>query len=217
MAKAAYLSVKNFEQYQHYKNRNPPWIKLYRSILHDFEFRKLSEQDRYRYIGCLILACETDNKIPLNEVYLSSILGLTTTKVDLSPLIKGGLLLAHGAITSRGEKSREEERRVEEITPVGEPPKLVKVKKIKISLPEDFVLSADMKRYAESKGMTDIDGEFEHFKAHHRKSDTKWVDWSAAWETWVLNGKKFSRKEMHGKVELPYSGFAGKNYREGAF
>lgn len=112
MGKPAYLSVKNYEQYQHYKDRSPPWIKLYRCILHDFAFRKLSEQDRFRYIGCLILACETENKIPYDEVYLSGILGLTTPKVDLSALLKSKLLLAHGAITRRVET---EERRVEKI------------------------------------------------------------------------------------------------------
>src|SRR5690606_19747530 len=35
---AGYLTVKNFERFQHYKDRNPPWIKLYNDLLDDYEF-----------------------------------------------------------------------------------------------------------------------------------------------------------------------------------
>jgi DNA-binding NarL/FixJ family response regulator len=31
-------SVKNFERFQHYKDRSPPWIKLYNELLDDYEF-----------------------------------------------------------------------------------------------------------------------------------------------------------------------------------
>lgn len=30
-----YVRVRNLERYQHYKKRNPPWVKLYQSILSD--------------------------------------------------------------------------------------------------------------------------------------------------------------------------------------
>jgi hypothetical protein len=33
-----YLRVKNWSEFQHYKDRNPPWIKLHRTLLdHDYE------------------------------------------------------------------------------------------------------------------------------------------------------------------------------------
>jgi hypothetical protein len=35
------LRVKNWEDFQHYRDRRPPWIKLYRSLLDDPEFLKL--------------------------------------------------------------------------------------------------------------------------------------------------------------------------------
>lgn len=100
-----YLRIKNYEQYQHYKDRNPPWIKLYRSILNDYEFLQLSLPCRYAYVGCLILASETDNRIPRDPVYLGQRLGITRDNypdIDLSehiltPLITSGFLLASGA------------------------------------------------------------------------------------------------------------------------
>jgi hypothetical protein len=34
--------IKNWTKFQHYKNRRPPWIRLYRDLLDDPEFEKLS-------------------------------------------------------------------------------------------------------------------------------------------------------------------------------
>ena len=41
-----YLSPKNWVNFQHYKNRNPPWIKLHRSCLMDPAFLKLDVYGR---------------------------------------------------------------------------------------------------------------------------------------------------------------------------
>ena len=41
-----YFTVKNFEQFQHYKDRNPPWIKLWTKLLDDYEFNELSKENQ---------------------------------------------------------------------------------------------------------------------------------------------------------------------------
>ena len=41
-----YLRVKNWGEFQHYTKRNPPWIKLYTSLLEDYDFNRLKDQDR---------------------------------------------------------------------------------------------------------------------------------------------------------------------------
>ena len=43
MSRQRYLRVRNFEQFQHYKERNPIWIKLYCSLLDDYEFAQLPD------------------------------------------------------------------------------------------------------------------------------------------------------------------------------
>jgi len=35
------MKIKNWQKYQHYKNRRPPWIRLYRDLLDDPEFHVL--------------------------------------------------------------------------------------------------------------------------------------------------------------------------------
>lgn len=68
--------------------------------------------------------------------------------------------------------------------------------KTKISLPENWLPEPfDLK----SKSRSVVDGwppgafeqQLEHFTAHHRKNATRFVDWQAAWATWVLNSEKF--------------------------
>ncbi len=35
------MKIKNWSQFQHYKDRRPPWIKLYRELLDDLEYHQL--------------------------------------------------------------------------------------------------------------------------------------------------------------------------------
>ena len=92
-----YLRIKNYEQYQHYKDRNPPWIKLYRAILNDYELRSIPLASRLAYVFCLIIASETDNRIPNDYVFLSARFGFEINESVLTPLIDTGFLLASGA------------------------------------------------------------------------------------------------------------------------
>ena len=93
-----FLSIKKFENFQHYKTRNPPWIKLYRSILNDYEMRRLSVQARLLYISLLIIASETENRIPVDYKFLSERTGLDVQTHDITALIDSGFLLASHAI-----------------------------------------------------------------------------------------------------------------------
>lgn len=86
-----YFGVKNLEKYQHYKDRDPKWVKLYYSILDDEAFIFLSEVDRCRYMTCLVLASRTNNKIPSDPTYLKKVMRLDKNP-DLSPLLSCGLL-----------------------------------------------------------------------------------------------------------------------------
>lgn len=81
-----YFRVRNFERFQHYNDRRPPWIKLYRDILDDPRFFRLSEVERYILIGIFILASQHDNKLPLDQSWLKVKL-LTKKSVPVEFLI----------------------------------------------------------------------------------------------------------------------------------
>ena len=65
-----YYRIKNWQQYQHYKDRNPPWIKLHRELLTSETWVSLDDASRVLAIASMMLAAATGNKIPSNPDYL---------------------------------------------------------------------------------------------------------------------------------------------------
>ncbi len=58
------LGVKNWGQFQHYLNRRPPWLKLHRQLLDDFEYHAL-EPLAAKYLPLIwIVASDFDGKLP---------------------------------------------------------------------------------------------------------------------------------------------------------
>jgi hypothetical protein len=65
-----FIRILNWEQFQHYKDRNPPWIKLHRELLTSRTWLTASDASRVLAIACMVLASETGNKIPLDVAYI---------------------------------------------------------------------------------------------------------------------------------------------------
>lgn len=61
---ATHLVVKNFERFQHYRDRNPPWIKLYGDVLVDLQFVQLPEVAQAQLIKLWILASQFGHPLP---------------------------------------------------------------------------------------------------------------------------------------------------------
>lgn len=85
------FKVKNFEKFQHYKDRNPPWIKLYFKLLGDRELGYLSDASKFHYVAILLLASQYDNKLPYDIKWLSNRIQ-SSSKIDLKPLQTFGFI-----------------------------------------------------------------------------------------------------------------------------
>ena len=70
MSRKRYLRVRNFDASQHYKDRNPIWIKLYCSILDDYDFAQLPDETKFHAVGLMLLASRLNNKFPADEAWL---------------------------------------------------------------------------------------------------------------------------------------------------
>lgn len=77
-----YFRVTNWDHYQHYSKRNPPWIKLYTSLLDDFAFLSLTESTRLLAFNLLMLAAKTGNKMPISPPWLMTRLALSEANLD---------------------------------------------------------------------------------------------------------------------------------------
>jgi hypothetical protein len=92
--------VKNWGEFQHYKDRNPPWIKLHRALLDDYEFSRLQDASKAHLVLIWLFASQLDGAIPEDSGFLKKKLGLDK-EPDLNVLIKHGFLIPeHVASTS---------------------------------------------------------------------------------------------------------------------
>ena len=58
------MKIKRWEKFQHFKNRKPPWIKLYRDILDDVEWFSLPPESAKSLVMLWLIASENDGCLP---------------------------------------------------------------------------------------------------------------------------------------------------------
>ncbi len=58
------MRIKDWDQFQHFKDRNPIWIKLYRTLLDDIEWHKLSGDEAKALVMIWLLASEKKGELP---------------------------------------------------------------------------------------------------------------------------------------------------------
>ena len=61
------MRIKNWTKFQHFKDRRPPWVKLYRDILDDLEWHELDPLAAKVLVMLWLIASENDGRIPDNK------------------------------------------------------------------------------------------------------------------------------------------------------
>jgi hypothetical protein len=86
-----YLSVRNWDRFQHYKDRRPLWIKFYVELLDDVELRRLPIETRLLWDQLLLLAARLDNAIPNDPEELWTLTRIAPDAIGkgIDQLIKG--------------------------------------------------------------------------------------------------------------------------------
>jgi hypothetical protein len=92
MAKT-YVRVRNWTKFQHYKHRDPPWIKLHSSLFEDEAFAALPDTSKAHLMGIWLLASRLNNRIPASAAFITKRIN-ATTPVDLKALMDAGFLEA---------------------------------------------------------------------------------------------------------------------------
>jgi hypothetical protein len=72
-----YLGVRNWGQYQHYRNRHPVWVKLHVKVLENEDLRGLCPSSRLLALLVLAVAANRENRFPDDEGWLSVEVGMT--------------------------------------------------------------------------------------------------------------------------------------------
>lgn len=87
--------IKNWSDFQHYKDRSPPWIKLHRGLLDNFDYARLPIASKALAPLLWLLAAESnDGTVNVDPAYLSFRTRISVDEVNegLNPLIHLGFV-----------------------------------------------------------------------------------------------------------------------------
>lgn len=112
---SGHISVKNFGDFQHYKDRAPPWIKLYNSLLDDYEFGQLPDASKAHLMAIWLLASRMENRVPNDAKWIAKKIN-ATERVDIAALARAGFIVVHDASKPLAERKQDAclERETEE-------------------------------------------------------------------------------------------------------
>jgi len=86
----AYLVICHWARFQHYKDRNPPWIKNYTELLSDEAYLELSGHRRAILHGLWLEYARSHCRLPVDTRILTRRLNLKVTMADLAALSHAG-------------------------------------------------------------------------------------------------------------------------------
>ncbi len=86
-----FYQIRNWSQFQHYHDRNPPWIKLHYDLLSSADWVSLRDDaSRTLAIACMLIASRHEGKIP-DSAYVERVAYLNS-KPNFKPLVEVGFL-----------------------------------------------------------------------------------------------------------------------------
>ncbi len=182
-----FLSIKNFEKYQSFTGKNPPWFKIHKSMFGDREFIKLSTHSRYLYVGLIHLAVESGNKIYNDSTWIGQRLYIPTTEVKLTPLYRAGFLTTSNLYRTLSESESERESESETEERQSENPssqKVVELKAGKRAIREDDSPTDKHRAFAQQLKI-DVGPEWGKFKNYCLAHDKRYADFQAAFRNWI--------------------------------
>lgn len=86
-----YYRVKNWQRFQHYKDRNPPWIKLHYEMLSSQDWVMLADASKLLAVVCMLIASRNQGMVPADPLYFRRVAYLDKTP-DFKPLLSCGFL-----------------------------------------------------------------------------------------------------------------------------
>ncbi len=179
------MKIKNWHKFQHFKDRRPPWIKLYRDLLEDPDWHEMSGDDAKALVMLWMIASESDGHLP-NARKLAFRLRISKSSTE-QLLIKLSHWLDQDDISSisdryqsdtpERERETEDKRKSEGETRARDPvaemsqKKEVGEKREPLISTEAFLLADD---YRKLVGVSD--------------DEIGWVGWPYTVQTWLTQG-----------------------------
>lgn len=192
------ITPKNWRSFQHYGTRNPPWIKLHRSLLTDYAFSRLPIASKA--LAPLLWLLASEGKEAVIEASIEEIafrVSMTEQEVidGIKPLIDRGFFLdASGVLAkclqdARPETETETEKRQRESVAIApsSPAKKAIEGKVGSRLPPDWEPSDQDKEFATQSGVpwNSEAAKFRDYWCAQAGAKGRKADWTATWRNWI--------------------------------
>lgn len=83
----AHLRIVGWDKFQHYKDRDPPWVKLYRDLLTSECWVLGTDTSRLVQVASVLLAARYNNEIPLKWALLRRVASLDCSEIEFNGAI----------------------------------------------------------------------------------------------------------------------------------
>ena len=179
--------VKNWRQFQHYSDRNPPWIKLHFSLLASRDWVTLDDSSRVLAVACMLIASRNEGLIPDDPGYIKRVAYLNRAP-NFKPLIECGFI-EHASeckqllANARPETETQSLTETQKLTEAeGEQP----ARKRASALPEGFKISPEVKTWATANGFhSHLEAHLAYFVDYCKANRKLYVDHEAAFKNCI--------------------------------
>lgn len=199
------MRVKNWHKFQHFKDRKPPWIKLYRDILDDIEWFELDPVAAKALVMIWLIASEDEGNLPdlkrlsfrlrMSEQEATGILGKLSHWLELadsvliSPRYHGDALETETETYKPEAEKRESKPRAKTAQGTRLPPDVL--------LESEYVKAAMDTRpewlYPKISAVFD---EFKDYWIAQPGAKGRKTDWLATWRNWCRREKGFNSNQL---------------------
>ena len=203
------LIPKNWAVFQHYKDRNPPWIKLHRETLNDRTFMTLPLASKALAPLMWLLASESKNGVFDGSVDdLMFRLHITKKEYEdgVKPLIEKGFFeIASGVLADCQQDARPETETETKRETETEAKKSTRGSR----LSADFVLPKEWADWARQErpdlDLRSVGEQFKDYWSAKAGSGSTKLDWQATWRNWVRNQKMVFKQADIARTTVPAS------------
>ncbi len=105
-----WITVPNWDRFQHYKDRDPIWIRTYTRLLHDDAYRNLTGHQRAVLHGLWLAYASSGCQLRVDTASLTRRLGLRVSSHTLTSLSDAGFIQLAATKMVRAKRETEEEQ-----------------------------------------------------------------------------------------------------------
>jgi len=204
------MQIKNWKKFQHFKDRKPPWVKLYRDVLDDLEWYELDPLASKVLVMCWLIASEDDGKLPPAKTLAFRLRMTEKQTIDCLNKLSHWLEQDDISLISERYQSDSLETETETETETEKEKETEAKQRTKGSrLSADWVLPKEWADWARQErpdlDLRSVGEQFRDYWSAKAGSGATKLDWQATWRNWVRNQKQSYKPVDIARVTVPSS------------